>query len=461
MTVMKNQTEFIRTLNGIKRLFGRALILCIILTSSCTTLKRYDSVQSSGTDNNLASIDLFGFSLSKPEPDTDARSLWDLGADAQTQFIKILNSRYPDNDSFINAMNLEYVKTNGPSANNDYLHKDLRMVFSVSKRRGFGMRNSPPGYSLSSADRIEYLRISLKIPDQCGVKFTGWNMFTTEYGTIKIADVSFSKSLQIDATGLINAGTKVTTGELSAGGKKTSERKEDQGIQYRYLKLNGRINSNRIEMEEEGTREIDLTGNILADVSLEFDNSTQILTRISGLKDSTGRFNRPERLVIAGSETPVPGIENIKDTIFADLRMDYVFRNVLRGQKTFPEWDDKVKYVTGSVAKRIMLLRAGDYLPELYCIGTGLSDNKMEILRLMNSGRTEHAAIFRSKEEATSFYDWLADYFSKPADGKELRIGEYVVKLNDRYLTADNFTSNQGLKILPFYQCQSDCSRLK
>jgi hypothetical protein len=89
------------------QIFAVALITC-----SCTTLKRYDSVQSSGTDNNLANIDLFGFEVSRARPETGIKTLWDLSADAQSQFIKILNSRFPDNEKFIKALSYEYLKPN-------------------------------------------------------------------------------------------------------------------------------------------------------------------------------------------------------------------------------------------------------------------------------------------------------------------------------------------------------------
>src|SRR5512140_838740 len=85
-------------------------IAAALITCGCTTLKRYDSLQAGGTDNNLADIDLFGYSLSKAGSVTGAKTLWDLSADAQSQFIKILHARYPDNEKFINAMSNEYLK---------------------------------------------------------------------------------------------------------------------------------------------------------------------------------------------------------------------------------------------------------------------------------------------------------------------------------------------------------------
>ncbi len=428
------------------------IIAGILLNSSCTTLKRYDTIQPPGTDNNLADIDLFGFRMAKASPATGIKTLWDLSADAQSQFIKILNSRYPDNERFINAMSYEYIKPNTIQIPGDYVNQDLRMIFSVSKRRGFGERNSPPGYNLSSADRIEYLKISLKIPDRSGVRFTGWNMFTTEYGSIEIADVSFSRSIEVNTSGLLSADGKVTAGELSAGGKSSSGRREDQGIQYRYLRLNGRMNNDRIEMEEEGTREIDLTGNIVADVTVEFDKFPEMVTEISGLKDSTGRFNAPERLFMINSQTLIPRVENLKDTIFADLRMDYVFRNVLRGQKTFPEWDDKVKYVRGSVSKRIPLLTSGDYVPDFYCIGTNAPSGDRDVLKISAPDDKEYAVVFKTRNEADSYYEWLTNYFNNAMNsGKPLKIGSFLLKYMDNDLTNKYFGANPDLVVVPYY----------
>jgi hypothetical protein len=430
------------------QIFAVALITC-----SCTTLKRYDSVQSSGTDNNLANIDLFGFEVSRARPETGIRTLWDLSADAQSQFIKILNSRFPDNEKFIKALSYEYLKPNTALIPDDYTSRDMRMVFSVSKRLGFGERNSPPGFNLSPADRIEYLKISLTLPENPGVKFKSWNMFTTDYGSINIADVSFSRNLEIDASGLISAGNKVAAEELSAAGKSSTTRKEDQGLQYRYLRLNGKINNKSIELEEEGTREIDLTGNIMADVRVEFDRFPEMLTEISGLKDSTGHFNASEKLLLLNSETFIPDMKHIKDTIFADLRMDYLFRNVLKGQKTFPEWDDRVKYVKGRVSKRIPILTSSDYVPEFYCIGTNMPPNERKVIKLTASGNREYDVIFDSRAEATAFYDWMVHYFSQlPNKGKQLKIGEFVLRFADSDLTNDVFFMHAGLKVMPCYQ---------
>jgi hypothetical protein len=422
----------------------------LFIAFSCSTLNRYSSVQPTGTDNSLAGIDLYGFRLSEAKPENENKTLWDLSADAQSQFIKILNARYPENEKFLEAMSFEYLKDDAPPLPSDYVSKDLRMIFSISKQRDYGNKNNPSRLQLSPADRIEYLKITLRIPEDSGVRFTGWNMFTTEYGSIDIADVSFSRSLEIDASGLLTKDKKETGGEVSAGGKSSASRREDQEVRYRYLKLNGRISNHGIEMEEEGTREIDLTGNIMADISMEFERFPEMITDFIGLKDSTGRYNDPEKLKILHSDAIIPRMENVKDTVYADLSMDYVFRNVINGQKTFPEWDDRVKYYKGSVSKTVPLFTSGDYVPDFYCIGSTNYPEKRCIIRTSSPSGKENDLIFRTYKDAGAFQEWLAGYFTRSENrNKPVSIGGYRLKFMD-----GDFKSEMaaGMNIIPCYR---------
>ena len=426
------------------------LILGINIIFSCSTLKRYSSVQPTGTDNTLASIDLFGFRLSESKAENGNKTLWDLSADAQSQFIKILNVRYPENEKFLQAMSFEYLMADAPSLPQNYVNKDLRMIFSIGKQRDYGNKDNPSRLELSPADRIEYLKITLLIPDDSRVRFTGWNMFTTEYGSIDIADISFSRSLEIDASGLLSMGKKEMGGELSAGGKSSANRREDQEIKYRYLKLNGRISNHEIQMEEEGTREIDLTGNIMADISMEFERFPELITDFFSLKDSTGRYNEPEKIKIHHTEAVIPRMENVKDTVFADLRMDYVFRNVVNGQKTFPEWDDRVKFYKGSVSKTIPLFTSNDYVPDFYCIGTGNLTDMRNIIKISSPGGKEYNLIFRTYKDAGVFYEWLADYLTRAENrNKTVSIGGYRLKFGNEDLKSEMVT---GFSLLPCYR---------
>jgi len=429
------------------------LFTAVIFSTSCSTLKRYNSVMISGTDNTLADIDLFGFRVSQSKPPDGSKSLWDLSADAQSQFIKILNTRYPDNDRFKEAMNFKYLKVEAVLTPQEYVSKDLRMIFSVRKRRDYLKQHISHGLILSPADRIEYLKITLKIPEDSHLRFTGWNMYTTEYGSVDIADISFSRSFALEPSALLASKKEEAGGELSVGGKSSVTRIEDQAIKFRYLKLNGRIADNKIEMEEEGMREIDLTGNITADVSLEFERYPEILTGFTGLKDTTGKFNDENRILISNTDVIVPLMEDVKDTIYAELRMDYVFRNVLIGKRTFPEWDDRIKYYMGSVTKKIPLLTTRDYVPDFYCIGSDDAPENRDIIKLNSQGNKVYSLIFRTRSEAYSFYDWLIQYSMKPENkGKVVKIGGETLNFRESDLTGELMGEHSPLRILPYFR---------
>jgi hypothetical protein len=386
-------------------------ILCLlfavlqIMNTACSTLRRYGSSEPSGINNSLADVNLFSFRLSKAGSYGESKTLWDLSADAQSQYIKILNARFQSNDDFMSAMSCRFGEGQITTPV-DYVSRDLRMIFSVSRQRNYSERERNDKIKLSPADRIEYLKITLVLPPGCGIHFRGWNMFTTEYGSIDIGDVSFSRSIELSTSGTLSRDRAPTNSETTVTAGSAASRKEGQLVKYRYLKLNGRINDNGIEMEEEGTREIDLTGNIAADLSLGFDPENVVVTSFSGLKDSTGHFARPGRISMSQTEAIIPS-RSIKDTAFAILKMDYVFRNVTGGQRTFPEWDDRVKYFTGSSSKTIPLLTRPDFDPGLFCICRRSENGTCEYLSLAK-GEKESPGVFRSRGEAEAFLEWIS-----------------------------------------------------
>jgi hypothetical protein len=203
-------------------------------------------------------------------------------------------------------------------------------------------------------------------------------------------------------------------------------------------------------MEDEGTREIDLTGNILADLSLEFNKFPEIISDFIGLKDSSGKYNEPDKVILQRTDATVPAMENIRDTVYADLTMEYVFRNVINGEKTFPEWDDRVRYYRGKVSKRVPLFNSGDYVPDFYCIGTTRNTNGRNIIKTSSPSGKEYALVFRTNKEALAFYEWLADYSAQNGNiNKPVAIGGTRLRFMDGDVTGGIFS---GLSIVPYYR---------
>ena len=429
------------------RLIKIMLVALLICSASCTSLKRYKSLKISGIDSTLADINLFGTRLSQPEPGYSVKSLWDLSADAQSQFIKILNNRYPDNGKFLSSLSNEYMRGEEEFITDNYVRKDLRLVFSVSKKRDYIKSDAFHQSGLSAADRLEYLKISVIIKDTC-LKFRGWNMYATEYGAIDIGDVSFTRSLDLTASASVTG--KKNGPDLSAETGTSVSRKEDQQVKYRYIMLNGRLSDLGIEMEEEGTREIDLTGNIIAEVSVEFESTGEMVTKIKGLKDSSGVFNLPDNLSLNTFVVDVPDIAKIKDGIEADLKMDFVYRNVKRGRKTFPEWDDRVKYYKGHKESIISLFKDSEYVPGFCCIGTGQGGNRKEFVNLDRGNETAYPMIFSTYEEASAFSIWLMDWLRKN-EGKSVKIGGQLLKFKSKDLTYEQIKGDPGFGIVTYY----------
>ncbi|HER07952.1 MAG TPA: hypothetical protein ENO20_03485, partial [Bacteroides sp.] len=305
-----------------------SVLMILALLSGCTSLKRYKSATFKAADNSLVGMDLFGYQLTPSETSPAGKNLWELSASAQTQLIQILDARYPDNTQFIQALNYEYL-TAGAVPYDDYTGKNLRMVFTISKKRNYAaLRGGVQAGHFSPADRIEYLKFSLKIPAETNLRFTEWNRFSTEYGEIEIGDISFTRSLDLDAEGTIAE-------RADLDGAVSLDRTEKQKVRSRYLKLNGSISEHQIEIEEEGTREIDLTGNVIVDVSVDFSAFPERITVPLFSRDEQAGEGASGLEALTFIDVLVPRMEDIPDTITGILELEYVYRHVRSGWKTF------------------------------------------------------------------------------------------------------------------------------
>ncbi len=425
--------------------------LLLFFITGCTSVKRFKSATYKAQDNSLVDMNLFNYSLKAAGSETSGKNLWELSASAQPQLIQILNSRYPDNEQFTRALNHEYM-VDGSVPTFDYTSMDLGMVFTISKLRDYSVINDGSG-RFSPADRIEYLKFSLEIPDHYNLYFTKWNRYVTEYGEIEIADVSFTRSLELEAEGSVKEKTDIA-------GKGTISRGEKQGIRSRYLKLNGSISDTRIEIEEEGTREIDLSGNVIADVSLKFSGFPERLTiplfsggKQDGDKKDGAWPGSPAVDALKFVDVLVPRMKDAPDTIKAVLELDYVYRHVQSGWKTYQEWDDHVEYYTGTVKKEIPLFTKKDYLPLFYCIGT--EHPQKRAMKIRTGAGKEYPLQFKDYSDASGFFMWLVNlpgHGDEPESGKAIKIGENTLLFNGKPITPDKVISEADLKVLPVYR---------
>jgi len=425
---------------------GLLLLTCI---TSCTSVKRFRSAEYKGEDNTLVDMELFGASLEQSGPDQTGRNLWDLSASAQTRLIQILNERYPGNGQFTGALNQEYM-LDGPGSIVDLTDNKLRMVFTISRKKDYSVMGEG-GSRFSPADRIETVKFSLAIPEEYNLSFTGWNRYLTEYGEIEIADMSFSRSMELSGD--------FSSEYAEAGIKSSSGRREDQAVRSRYLKLNGSISAKQIRMEAEGTREIDLAGNVLADVSLTFEGFPERITLPVYGADGV---DFPHLSGLNFVDVYVPRLRDLPDPLMATLTMEYIYRHVESGWKSFQEWDDRVAYYSGRVSKEIQLLKKEDYLPQLYCLGSETEGE--EAIKIRSSSGVMYPLQFIGYQEAGRFLEWLLNFGQGPGEqaqgqaqgqgqgqSQQIEAGSYTLMWDGEVLTSQMLTSLVKLKVVPVF----------
>ncbi len=414
--------------------FLSAGVILLALLTGCSTARRFRSASYQGVDHSLVEADLFDTRLQSEQMSYTGRYLWDLSASAQTRLIQILDERYPDNAAFLRSLGNPYrdEETPGKSLTN----QDLHMVFTIHKT-GDHRKLDQKDSHYSPADRIVSLRLLLEIPEEYHLQFTDWNRFATDYGEIEIADISFAQNLDLRVDSEFSPGSADLKGGVG--------RSEKQQVRTRYLKLNGQMSPGRIVIEEEGNREVDLAGNITAEVSLEFRGYPEkiVIPVFSPVEGGGGVSPRLEYLQF--EEALVPAMADAPDTLYANLSLEYIYRHVKSGWNTYPEWDDVVEFYSGSQTTKVPLLTRKDYVPPFYSIGIDDEDHGRKLLRYSSGNEKEYLLQFLGYEDASLFYDWLMT-----SSGDFSGIGIMHLFLDGKPLTRDTLASPTW-RIIPVY----------
>jgi hypothetical protein len=383
----------------------------LLINQACTTVKRYKSEHYGGQLNNdsaLVNVSLYGAKIEdKKEDNPTGKNLWQLSNRGQNELLKIYNARYKSDTKFIDALSNKYLEETKNDPNLDFTEKNIKMVFSISKKRNYSnIKNRKTPFS--PADRIEYLNFKLSVPKSAHLKFTKWNKYTTEYGSVDIADMTFNSSIAVDASAGISIPGKIDSVNAGITGTGTFSKTENQKVKYRFMQLHGTFADSSISIEEEGMREIDLDGNVIVDVSMKFNKARQSIMLFDNLINDTGQYNDPTKVKIKVMEAIVPDFDNIPNSITANLDFNYVYRGVKgRGSKTYYEWDDRVSYYGGNIRKPVNLFSKKDIFPDFYSIEKrGI---KIKIKDTTDTNDMKEL-VFLNYENAKDFYNWLLKY---------------------------------------------------
>ncbi len=358
-----------------------------------------------------------------------AKTIWNLLGEGQAALIEKLNQRYKENDTFKKELDNKYIKV---EESYDFTVKKVRLVISTKKL----IDNNPKSATYSLADRIQNLKFKITFKDT-GVTFLKWNKFTTEFGEIDLGDITYERN----AEATLGAGSDETVAKAEIKGGVT--RSEEVKLRRNYAKLNGMFSKDSLVVYLQGTREIDLDGNITIEATLKFKEKKGYFIDMGNLKKLKGNYLHFDSVQPSFQVKLVPEYTETKPlTISFDYH--YSYRHVIKNANTYDESDDKVTFIDGSGQDNsVILLNNNEIFPDRYSIFSDdsipLELHNPDILNVKNSHESYKVECaskpsdiplwFCSEEQAAEFYGCLR-YWGKmnPSDETIIRIGCYELR---------------------------------
>jgi hypothetical protein len=344
------------------------LILIAVLLNGCSLfnkgaiLKHYKTARHLNCNKGCSDtrckeyveMGLFSSSeIDEEESKESPKTILNLQGEGQAVLIEKLNDRYKENDAFKKELYYTFSKKEEPS---DFTVKKVRLIISVNKLTN----NDPKSPTYSLADRIQNLKFKLSFED-VGVAFLKWNKFETEYGEIDLGDLTYERNAEATVGAEVE---KIGTAEIKIGATRTEELK----LKKNYAKLNGLFHRDSLVVYLQGTREVDLDGNIIIEATVKFKEKKGYFVDFQNLKNEKGKNLSMDSVLTNFRVIKITEYTEAKPlTISFDY--SYTYRHVTGNEKTFDESDDKVLFIDGfGRDNAVTLLNKDEIFPDRYTI---------------------------------------------------------------------------------------------
>jgi hypothetical protein len=422
-----------------------------VIFSSCNfsgrLTKRYKSITVTNDNNAIKNkIDVNAYVIEKEKGESPKpKTIFDLSPKAQAALISELSKKETATDKFISGLtNNLSSKPSNTTEIIDYSQFEKRIVVSIRNK------------SHMPADRISKINITLDIGNE--VKILSCNKLTTEYQTLDLGKLNYSNTQNAEVTGnaSIEAGNEATitgdktsekaTGKMGVGvaGKLSANRSfsEEVLLKQRMVALNAAISQNKLSLYQEGISGIDLTGNILADVTLGIENlkvekiySFSELIKNDVVTDA-GNIKASEKIIIC---------PNLTQDIKAKISFEADYREVLKKHKTISESDDKVNLYYGTVVNTTeeVIIPQNKIKPKLWKLTFTDIALKLPIQIKSPAVVVSGDLLFNSFNEAKEFALWLKSKYDDSKTSLTVTSSKYVVTM------PTGFTTIQNIEILP------------
>jgi hypothetical protein len=257
------------------------------------------------------------------------------------------------------------------------------------------------------------------------VKFTKWNKYSTEYGTLDVGTLEYTQSFSANL-GLTGKSTATTsTKNTEKSGDNTSEssasfgpelsatantsysnsKKENQLIKQHYIQLTGSFEERKFCIHQQGTRETELAGNVSIDLTIKLPTKELLITSFSQLFNESGLPNPSDKINLNVIRYYVPDEDLLANGVNGIIKYDFVVRHIQKGANTFPEFDDKINFILGENSSNITLIKKEDLIVPTYFIKLSMKNN-LPSLTYLESGKNI-VIQFINYEDAFEFKNWL------------------------------------------------------
>lgn len=391
-----------------------------------STLKRYKCLSDGSVDNSLVEIKIASTNVSSTTPTPAYKTIFDLSEKGQAA---VLAGK--TNDQVSEILNKKFLLDQPKKGKNiDLTNRNIRVTFSISRKTNYNVKG------FNAYDRIENLKYDFKLDNSVDpmVKFTKWDKYTTEYGTLDVGTLEYNRSFtaNLDITGKIAANTSLKESkkndennstesstsfgpELSATAKTgySNSSKENQSIKQRYIQLTGAFGERKFNIHQQGTRETELAGNVSIDFMISLPKNEAFIASLSNLFDENNMPKPSNQVKLEINRYFIPDIAKIQNDITGILSYDYAVRHIEKKANTFAEFDDRISFITGSNQSNEIVIKRQDVIVPIYFLKIPINNTSTKGLEADNK-----VLHFLSYDEALEFKTWLSfSINSIPANG--------------------------------------------
>jgi len=384
-------------------------ILFFLLSCASNTAKRHknrgtDLYHLSETPTSFAQVLYNSKIIQEAASPIEVRNITSLSDKGQAQYIKSLEQKYPDPKDFIKQLNTNFNFNPPKKENVKIISKSVRRKINFTINRQYYRDGGEHVVFNLPGDRLAYLELSLKIPNDSPIIFNSWDKYETKYTTINLGKITSTQqfnataSLNAKATGemSVNAGTtsegtntdrevivinggsvpnttaqtaeliatlkqsgssnnivKAGTdlgGSLQAGYQDKSE--TSQELSSRIMDLSGSLTEKELLLRQDGAYGIDLGGNVSITVDYLLKVDWALSEQYIKFKDLFKEDGKPIAADALNYNFITVLFPDVQKDVQGSLTYTFLYRQVNKGNQHLPESKQKITYQFGTVDEK-------------------------------------------------------------------------------------------------------------